>query len=155
MPLIVRAHLDAVVISVVVALFIGACAPESAWQRCQHYDAAALTPENNFAAVVQVSSFPPIDEASEGIDLSLSVVRPLRGPITLVHVVGEREADRWDLAIPDGDPLAARCFISTAPGLSTCRAIIQTQPLAPGGYYYLLSNANTVLEAGLAFRLCR
>jgi hypothetical protein len=134
-------------------LIIG-CAPSPAPVRCQNYNMAALTPENHFAASIDGASLPVIDQVPEGIELSLSLIRPVNVPVTLVHIVGEREAERWELAIPGGDQPWARCFISPLPTLSTCGASIQTPPFTPGGYYYLVAHQNTILEAGLSFRLC-
>ncbi len=121
---------------------------------CQRYDAAALTPENNFAAAVDAGSLKLIEAPPEGIDVSLTVIRPVRGVITLVHVAGNHEAERWDLVIPASGQTLARCFIGAPAATSSCRAAIQVPPHSPGGYYYLEANGNTVLEAGLSFRLC-
>jgi hypothetical protein len=141
--------------AVTLACLVAGCAPTPTPVRCQSYDVAALTPDNQFAASIDGTGLPLIDQAAEGIEVSLTLIRPISGPITLVHVVAEHEAERWELTTPTGgDQPWARCFISPSPTYSTCSASVANPPVAPGGYYYLLAHQNTVLEAGLSFRLC-
>jgi len=137
-----------------VAFAIGACSP-AAPQRCHRYDVASLVPENGFAASVRWDSTLAIDVAPEHIEVALFVVRPVRGPIDLVHVVGDGEAEHWSLVLPDRSQSNAICWITPRDGVSNCGASIQEVPQLPGGYYYLRPNGNTVLEAGLAFYLCQ
>jgi len=136
------------------ALVIGACEPTAAPQRCRRHDGVALVPENGFAASVESDELTLIDLPEERIDLAMSVVRPVRGTIDLVHVVGDREMGRWELTVPDSNLSTARCLISPASGWFACGAMIREVPYPTGGYYYLRPNGNTVLEAGLSFYLC-
>ena len=134
---------------------IAACAP-AAPQRCQRYDALSLNRENGFAAALDWKTGKTVDTASERIEIALSLVRPVRGPIEVVHVLGDVETDRWTLTPPDQDLLSSSiCWITpagTMPGI--CGATLQVLPYYPGGYYYLRPNGNTVLEAGVAFFIC-
>jgi hypothetical protein len=145
-------RLAAVLVSV---LAFAACAP-AVPQKCQRYDALSLNRENGFAAALDWKNGKAIDAPPERIDVALTVLRPMRGPIELVHVLGDVETDRWSLSPPDQDNVVSGiCWITppgTLPGI--CGATLQVLPYFPGGYYYLRSNGNTVLEAGLAFYLC-
>jgi len=136
------------------ALAVCACEPTAAPQRCRRHDGVSLTPENRFAAAVESGELMLIDQPEDRIDLAMTVVRPVRGTIDLVHVVGDREMGRWELNIAESSLSTARCFISPGGGWFTCGAMIREIPHPTGGYYYLLSNGNIVLEAGLSFYLC-
>jgi hypothetical protein len=137
-----------------VVLTVAACAPASP-QRCHRYDVASLVPENGFAATVPWDLPLAIDTASEHIEVALFVVRPVRAPVDLVHVVGDRETEHWSLQMADLTQTNAICWISPRDGVSNCGAIIEEVPVWPGGYYFLRPNGNTVLEAGLALYLCQ
>ena len=141
-------------IPIILALVTVACAPPAA-QRCHRYDALSLTRENGFAAVLDWKDDRGIDTVPERIDVALTFVRPLHGPIELVHVVGDVEADRWMLTLPDQNNIASGvCWITPPGGTPNCGATLKDLPYFPSGYYYLRPNGNTVLEAGLAFYLC-
>ena len=136
------------------AVTVAACAPPAP-QRCHRYDVASLVPENGFAATVHWDSPLAVDAAPEHVEVALFVVRPVRGPVDLVHVVGDREAEHWSLQLADRTQSNAICWIAPRDGVSNCGATIEDAPVLPGGYYFLRPNGNTVLEAGLAFYLCR
>ena len=142
-------------VAVLAVITAGACAPATQNGKCLRHEGVALTPENGFAAAVD---FPPsvtIDAPPERINVAMMVVRPVRGTIDLVHVIGDRESERWTLVVAAEDHPLASCWISTSPGSSTCRATVQDLPHPVGGYYYLRANGNTVLEAGVSFYLCQ
>lgn len=139
------------------ALFVAgsaACTP-AAPQRCHRYDAAALTRENHYATTIDWRNRGTIEAAPERVEVSFTVVRPLRGPIDLVHVVGSVEVNRWALTLPDHTGAAnAICLVPAAGSQPSCGAALREVPFSPSGYYYLRPNGNTVLEAGLAFYVC-
>ncbi len=133
---------------------LAACAP-AAPQRCHRYDAVSLTRENGFAASVDWKGGRTIDVPPERVAVALTVVRPLRGPIEVVHVLGDVETDRWALTLPDQNNTASGVCWIVPPGIMpNCGAVLQDLPYFPGGYYYLRPNGNTVLEAGLSFYVC-
>lgn len=122
---------------------------------CQRYDALTLTSENNFSARLDWNRNLSLDLPSERIEVALTAIRPIRGPIELVHLVGDTEADHWMLHVPDfNNSPTSLCSISTSAAMPNCGAVLTNLPVAPGGYYYLRGGDNTVLEAGLAFYLC-
>jgi hypothetical protein len=141
------------VLTALVAL--AACAPPAP-QRCQRYDALSLNRENGFASALDWKNGKTIDAPPERIDVAFTVLRPMRGPIEIVHVLGDVETERWTLNPPDQDNVASGICWITPPGMlpGACGATLQVLPYFPGGYYYLRANGNTVLEAGIAFFLC-
>lgn len=139
---------------IVLALTAGGCAP-AAPQRCHRYDALSLTRENGFAASLDWKGDRAIDIPPERIDVALTIIRPIRGPVELVHVLGDVETDHWVLTVPDQNNVASGvCWITPPSGTASCGATLQDLPYFPGGYYYLRPNANVVMEAGLAFYIC-
>ena len=136
------------------ALTLAACSPPTS-PACQRYDAGTLVPENGFATSVPWDTELGLDKPQEHIEVALFIVRPVRGPIDLVHVIKNREEERWSLTIPDAGQGSTICTIAPQGGAPNCGATIRDVPHMPGGYYYLKPNGNTVLEAGLAFYLCK
>lgn len=124
-------------------------------QNCQRFDALSLTRDNNFSARLDWNSTRSIDLPVERIEVALTAIRPMKGPIELVHLVGDTEADHWTLSVPDlGNSPTSLCTIAPAGTTPTCGASLLNLPFSPAGYYYLRAGDNTVLEAGLAFYLC-
>ncbi len=141
-------------IATLLALLAAACAAP-ATQRCHRYDALSLNRENGFAAALDWKDERRIDTPPERIEVAFTIVRPLRGPIELVHVLGDIETDHWVLTPPDQNNVASGICWITPPGtLPNCGAVLRNLPFFPSGYYYLRSNGTTVLEAGLSFYLC-
>ena len=139
---------------VLVALAVGACAPPVT-ERCHRYDALALSRENGFAATLDWKGERAIDGFPDRVDVALTFVRPIVGPVELVHVLGDLETERWSLTLPDQNNVASTvCWIGPSGAPATCGATLQLLPYFPAGYYYLRPNGNTILEAGLAFYLC-
>jgi hypothetical protein len=134
-------------------LAAGCTAP--APQPCQRYDALSLSRENDFSARFDWKDSRTIDLPLERVEVAISAVRPMKGPVELVHMVGDTVADHWTLAIPDrGVATVSICAVSPPGGPSSCGASLRNLPLSPGGFYYLRAGDNTVLEAGLAFYIC-
>lgn len=124
-------------------------------QACQRYDALALTRENGFSARFDWKAKGHVDLPGEYVEVSLTAIRPMKGPVELVHVVGDTPADTWSLHVPDaGNSLTSVCSITLADSMPACVAVLRNLPLSPGGFWYLRAGDNTVLEAGLAFRVC-
>jgi len=124
-------------------------------QACQRYDALSLTRENGFSARLDWKNPRMVDLSMERIEVALTAIRPIKGPIELVHTIGDTEANSWMLQVPDyANSPTSLCSIAPAGALPSCGAVLQNVPLAPGGYYYLRAGDNTVLEAGLSFFLC-
>jgi len=124
-------------------------------ETCHRYDAISLTRENQFATRLDWKSTRVVDLPMERVEVSLTAIRPMRGPIELVHLVGDTEADHWTLNIPDpNNSPTSICWIATPGATANCGAVLQNVPFSPGGYYYLRAGDNTVLEAGVAFYLC-
>jgi|GEM_PF-1895943 len=138
----------------VLGLLVAACGPP-ATQPCHRYDALSLTRENGFAAKLDWKDQRMVDAAPERIEVALTVIRPIKGPIELVHVIGDVEEDHWPLAVPDFNNIpTSLCWIAPPGTPANCGATLQSVPLSPVGYYYLRAGDNTVLEAGLSFYLC-
>ncbi|HEY2773496.1 MAG TPA: hypothetical protein VGK20_05535 [Candidatus Binatia bacterium] len=136
------------------ALAVATCAPPAP-QPCQRYDALSLNRENNFSSRVDWKSARMVNLAQEHVELAISAVRPMRGPLELVHVVGDTEADHWTVTVPDyNNAPVSLCLISPPGVVANCGASLQGVPLSPTGYWYLRTGENTVLEAGLSFFLC-
>jgi len=132
----------------------GCTAPETV--QCQRYDALSLSRDNGFAAALDWKDSRTVDLPGERIEVAVSAVRPMKGPVELVHLIGDAVADRWTLNIPDYNnaPISV-CTISPAGGPPpNCGAALKNAPFSPLGYYYLRAGDNTVVEAGLAFFLC-
>ncbi len=139
---------------IALALATSGCAP-AAPQRCHRYDALSLTRENGFASSFDWKSERTIDIPPERIDVALTIIPPIRGPVELVHVFGDVETDRWVLTLLDQNNVVSFiCWITPPTGTPNCGATLQDLPYYPGGYYYLRPNANVVMEAGLAFYVC-
>jgi hypothetical protein len=101
-----------------------------------------------------MGKFQALDQPGERIGLDMTLIRPLSGNLALVHAIGGKEVARWKLDIPAGDGIAVWCDIGVSKSASHCGAVISNHPHPLGGYYYLLTNGNKVLEAGLSFYLC-
>jgi hypothetical protein len=138
---------------VALALAAAGCAAPAP-QRCHRYDALALNPENGFAAMLDWKDELAVDTAPERIEIGFTIVKPLKGPVSLVHVVGDLEMQRWDLTPPESPNASAVCWISPRTVPANCGVALDAVPYFPGGYYYVRANGNTVLEAGLALYLC-
>ena len=139
---------------VLVAALATGCADPSV-QKCRRYDALSLTRENGFSARLDWKNSRTVDLNGERIEVALTVIRPIRGPIELVHLVGDTEADDWNLSVPDfNSSPTSLCTISVPGTAANCGATLVNTPMSPGGYYYLRAGDNTVLEAGIAFYLC-
>lgn len=135
-------------------LIAGACAPASP-QRCHRYDALSLTRENGFAASLDWKDERPIDIAPERLEVALTIVPPILGPVELVHVLGDVETDRWSLTLTTpANVTSTVCWITPPSARANCGATLPDMPYFPGGYYYLRPNANVVMEAGIAFHIC-
>ena len=113
-----------------------------------------MVPENDFTAQVPSQGYSVIAAAPERLDLALTIVRPVKGPVTLVHVIGGQEVERWDLNIPPAKRPIALCRVSPSKKLSSCGATLSELPHPPGGYFYLLPRDNRVLEGGISFYVC-
>lgn len=130
------------------------CTPPAP-RSCQRYDAVSLTRENGFAARYDWKGKGLVDLPGEFVEVSITALRPMKGSIELVHVVGDTTADVWKLAVPDaGNQLTSVCAIAPPGAMATCGAVLQKLPLSPGGYYHLRAGDNDVLEAGIAFQVC-
>jgi hypothetical protein len=113
-----------------------------------------MVPENDFTAMIPSQGYSVIAAPPERLDLALTIIRPAKGPVTLVHVIGGEEIERWDLVIPASKRPIALCRISPLTKLSTCAATLSELPHPPGGYFYLLPRDNRVLDAGISFYTC-
>lgn len=150
---VTRGTFGAAVIAALLAAFATSCADPMV-ERCQRYEALSLTRENGFSARLDWKSPRLVDLPGERIEVALTVIRPIRGPIELVHLVGDTEMNHWNLQIPDfNSSPTSLCSISSS-GPANCGATLGNPPMSPGGYYYLRAGDNTVLEAGLSFYLC-
>ena len=124
-------------------------------QKCHRYDGVSLSRDNQFSSRLDWKNGRMVDLPMERVEVALTVIRPINGPIELVHLVGNVEADRWTLTLPDlGSSPTSLCAIMGPGVASSCGATLKNIPFSPGGYYYLQTGDNTVLEAGLAFILC-
>jgi hypothetical protein len=111
--------------------------------------------ENGFAGSVDWNARPLLDAPPDRLELALTLIRPVRGPIELVHLRNDVEVDRWTLTLPDRDTAASTiCWIRTPREKAPCGATLSDPPFLPSGYYYLRAQGNVVLEGGLAFYVC-
>ena len=153
MQLMARRFAGAAVGCMLAFQVVACSAPEV--QNCQRYDVASLNRENGFSARIDWKNDRLLDLPGERMEVALTAIRPIRGTIELVHIVGDTEADRWPLTLPNFTNAPTSLCSIAPPGVApSCGASLQHLPLSPGGYYYLLADGNTVLEAGLAFWLC-
>lgn len=153
MPALVPRRFLSATALLVAPLAMGCAAPTV--QNCQRYEGVSLNRENGFSTRLDWKSDRFVDLPMESIEVAVSVVPPISGPLELVHVVGDREVDHWSLSVPDvGGGLLSLCRIQDPGVQPNCGATLRNVPFSPGGYYYLRAGDNTVLEAGLAFLLC-
>lgn len=113
-----------------------------------------MGPENGFQLSVADDEFPLLDDDNERMDVAVTVVPPLVGPVSLVQIVDGKPLARWELRLPQPTGMSTRCTVGLSPTTSTCGVTISDRPHPPGGYYELDARGNHVLEAGLAFFLC-
>jgi len=114
----------------------------------------SFTPENNYALSVHPDTWPQIDQGQEWIEIGFLTAHPPTAPIELIHVSGTREVERWKLQIPITQGMSPVCKIATLPESSNCGAVIHVRPQNMLGYYYLRTNGEPVVEAGMSFKLC-
>jgi hypothetical protein len=141
-------------VALLALVVLSSCKPPSAPPACRRYETLPLGPENGFRLAVAKDAFPLLDNANERIDVALSVVPPLVGPVTLVQIVDGQPLATWDLPLPPPTGLSTRCSIGLSLENSTCGATIRDRPHPPGGSYELQARGNTVLEASIAFFVC-
>ncbi|MFN2375935.1 MAG: hypothetical protein ABR538_05315, partial [Candidatus Binatia bacterium] len=135
------------VLALLLALGVS-CAPPAV-QNCHRYDAVSLHAGNGFAARFDWNDERTVDLPMERVEVALTVVRPVKGPVELVHLVGDTEADRWQLRLPEqNQSLTTVCSVAPPGGWPTCGVSLANVPFSPGGYYFLRAGDNTVLEAG-------
>jgi hypothetical protein len=151
---LIRRTLAGVTLAAALAASASSCTDPQV-QVCQRYDALSLTRENGFSARLDWKNPRMVDLSVERIEVALTAIRPIRGSIELVHLVGDTEADHWVLHVPDfNNSPTSLCTISAAGGASNCGATLVHTPMSPAGYYFLRAGDNTVLEAGVSFFLC-
>lgn len=144
----------ATLLAAVLLVTAAACGTPSI-QQCQRYDGLSLSRENGFSSRLDWKDTRTVDLPTERIEVSLTAIRPMKGPVELVHLIGNVEADRWTLTIPNfNSSPTSICSIMPTGVPPSCGASLRNVPFSPGGYYYLSTGDNTVLEAGLSFYLC-
>ncbi len=141
-------------LALVLGFSLAACSANPISLRCQRYDLASLTTDNDFTAVIPENVLPLLDAGPDHIIVSMSVLRPVEGHITLVQIIDGTEFGRWELELPSGNDIVVTCRIATSRQASTCGAILREQPHPPGGYYYLQPPSPQILEAGLSMYIC-
>lgn len=138
------------------ALFVlSACAAEPTLPKCTRIDVPSMGPENSFRVSVAAQSASTLAGNGDRIDIAMTMVPPIDGPVTLVHTEDGRETGRWQLKVGLGSSISTRCRLGATPALSTCSASIGNLPRSSAGEWSVEPGSNRLLEAGLAFRTCR
>lgn len=133
---------------------VAGCSSSATEVDCRRVEGASLVPERRFVAVIENAGGSWLSKAPERIEVAVLYSRRTQNPVELVHVLGDREIGRWPLRANGPGPVT-NCSIGTNNATSSCGATLGELPHPMEGYYYLHVDDDNVLEAGLAFVLCR
>lgn len=136
------------------ALLGVSCSPEQVVPNCARFDVGSMGPENNFHVLVDSPDAPTLRKAFDRIDVALSVVRPPRDSVVLVHTPPGRPSTRWTLEFPAASGISTRCRLGTTSALSTCGATLGVLPRSLEGNWSLETTDGHVLEAAVAVLTC-
>lgn len=142
-------------VMIAAALLLTSCTAEPVAMKCSRYDAPSMGPENAFRIAIAREGAPLLDDAADHIDVALTLVPPVVGPVVLVHTLDGREDARWELKVGPDSGISTRCRLGATPVLSTCNVTMGNLPISTAGQWSVEPGSNRVLEAGLAFRTCR
>lgn len=141
--------------AVALVALLSSCSAQALVPKCSRIDVPSMGPENSFRVTIPSDTAPNLTGIGDRIELAISIVPPLSGPVTLVQSNEGRETGRWVLEVGPGSGISTRCRIGTSVGLSTCKAAIGDLPHSSAGQWSMEPGNNRVLEAGLSFRVCR
>jgi len=136
-------------------MLLASCSAEPIVPKCSHRNAVSMGAENDFRVSILSEGGVKLEDNDDRIDVAMTIVPPIVGPVTLVQQVEGREPVRWDLELIPGTSISTRCRLGATPDLSTCKAAIGALPMATAGNWSIEPRGNHVLEAALAFRTCR
>lgn len=135
---------------------LAGCTIEPAPARCVRVELGSMGPENQFRLLVASDAGQVLDESADRLEVGMSIVPPVSGPVTLVQQdESGRELARWDLEVGKVNGLSTRCSVGFGAATSTCKVSLPSPPFSAAGDWRLQDNGNRVLEAGLSLRLCR
>ena len=137
-----------------VSVMTGGCSEEPVILECRRHDIAAAAKQGSSTAFVVEVSGQSLDDVRDHMDVGITVLRPVVAPITFVHVLDDREVERWDFQLPEAAHPVVLCRASPEKTRSSCGVSLTKVPHPLRGYYYLLPNGNRVVEASLSFWLC-
>lgn len=129
------------------------CDPNPRSMACSTYVAGGFNRENRYAFAVDATDWPRLGETPSSIELTFLLASGKPQTVDLVHVLGDREIERWTLQVRTDNGRLPVCFITAYPETSTCGATVRVLPHDPAGYWYLRGN-DDLLEAGMSFVLC-
>ncbi len=130
-----------------------ACGTAPLPRRCVRVNLASMGPDNGFRIEVPAGLVSSLDDASESMDLAVTVVGPVAAPVRLVQVSGEHQLGDWQLKLPEPAGLSTRCSIGFGFN-ATCGAGLGDKPHPTAGAYTLDTGGNRILEAALSFTSC-
>lgn len=139
------------------SLALFSCSSTATTVQCHRYEAGYLGPTNYFRLTVPMDRMPLLDASPDRMTLSLSLLPPSANKstrATLIHMIGQREIERWNLRLPAPHGISTRCIIGTTRNDSDCGARLSKLPNRPGGRYELRSDDDRLIEAGLSFLIC-
>lgn len=142
-------------LAMLMAMLLASCAAAPVAQDCVRRDLVSMGPENNFRIRISNEDGIVLRGDADRIDVGLSVVAPIAGPVALVQTVDGKEAGRWELKVIPATAISTRCRLAATAGQSTCGATLGSLPRSMAGTWTIEAGDNRVLEAGLAIRNCR
>lgn len=145
----------AVMFAAFVAVLSTSCAAAPIVPKCARIDVPSMGPENEFRVSIPAESASTVRDPRDRIDIALTMLAPIVGPVVLVQAIRGKEAAHWQLNVSTSTGISTRCRIGSTPLLSTCDATLGNLPLSTAGEWSIDPGANHVLEAGLSFRTCR
>jgi len=144
-------------LTLILLFTLAACSSTPTAVTCLRYEGGYLGPGNHFELTVANDKMPMLDAFPDRITLSLSLLPPSAGETTnatLVHMIGDNEAARWNLRLPPPDGISTRCTIGATRNSSNCGATLGDLPSPAAGKYFLRSDGGKLIEAGLSFFVC-
>lgn len=133
---------------------LAACATTTT-VKCRRVEFGSMGPENGFRVTIPADEAPSLDGDDERINLAMTIVPPVAGPVFLIQNVEDRTIGRWEMktVVPAG--ANTRCSLGFLPSMSPCTVVLETRPHSMKGDWSIDPGDNRVLEAGLSAVVCR
>lgn len=130
------------------------CDPRPAPQQCVRRELGSMGPENSFRLSIAEVDEITIDDASDRIDVAMTLVPPVVAPVMLVQRRSDGTETRWQLEVVAGSAISTRCAVASTPAGSSCKATLAGLPAPMAGDWSVEAGGNFLIEAGLSVRLC-